>query len=466
MRNIRNLKDPTAWTWFLLPLLFLLFLFPHSIQADPAKVTCVEYGTTITCDCNNSDQPMVLPLLHGGVDTIEIRNCRDLVVEANRLADTMGLQKVTFRQVGQLVLREYALSVPRYASNKALIVEFEHTNLKLIESHAINGNIAEISFVGGRIDLMKPFGFTTTKDSAILLKFDGVTIQRIESQAFKKFAVEQMTIANCQFLGDLPTRAFYELEVTNELSLRGNQFQEVHSHAFSFKLVSKLSLSDNHFVSVDGEWLEAQIRDAVTIRGNNFGAASEIAFRSLTVHRSYQLSEHLELRFHNNSLRSSRPGADPRADGTGGAIAPQPLRFDGSFSLSIRDLRYDNSWSCEQLDRNVEPPLPRADFFRLHSDQLMFHPPDSGGDQRVQPYMPLRMLITDQCRERSYMAYIISGSVVLGLLLILLILLIWWRVVQRRRRRKLDVVQPEPRTYKETQIVYQIENAGLLKTDL
>lgn len=44
-----------------------------------------------------------------------------------------------------------------------------------------------------------------------------------------------MSIANCQFLGDLPTRAFYELEVTNELSLRGNQFQEVHSHAFSFK---------------------------------------------------------------------------------------------------------------------------------------------------------------------------------------------------------------------------------------
>ncbi|XP_016952299.1 uncharacterized protein LOC108026108 [Drosophila biarmipes] len=466
MRNIRNLKDPTAWTWLRLSLLPLLLLLLHSARADPAKVSCGEYGTTITCDCNNSDQPMALPTLHGGVDTIEIRNCRDLVVEANRLADTMGLQKVAFRQVGQLVLREYALSVPRYASNKALIVEFEQTNLKLIESHAINGNIAEISFVGGRIDLMKPFGFTTTKDSAILLKFDGVTIQRIESQAFKKFAVEQMTIANCQVLGDLPTRAFYELEVTNELSLRGNRFQEVHSHALSFKLVSKLSLSDNHFVSVDGEWLEAQIRDAATIRGNSFGATSEIAFRSLTVHRAYQLSEHLELRFHNNSLRSSRPGADPRADVAGAAVAPQPLRFDGSFSLSIRDLRYDNSWSCEQLDRSVEPPLPRADFFRLHSDQLFFHPPASGGDQGVQPYMPLRLLITEQCRERSYMAYIISGSVVLGLLLLLLILLLWWRVVQRRRRRKLDVVQPEPRTYKETQIVYQIENAGLLKTDL
>jgi len=125
---------------------------------------------------------MALPSLRGNVYMIEIRNCRDLLVEANRLANTMGLHKVVFRQVGQLVLREHALSVPRYASNKALIVEFEQTNLKLIESHAINGNIEEISFVGGRIELMKPFGFTTTKDSAILLKLDGVTIQRIESQ--------------------------------------------------------------------------------------------------------------------------------------------------------------------------------------------------------------------------------------------------------------------------------------------
>ncbi|EDX17934.1 uncharacterized protein LOC6725979 [Drosophila simulans] len=463
MRNIRNLKDPTTWTRILLPFLSCLLL---AVQAELVNVTCGEYGNTITCDCNNSDQTMGLPLLRGNVYIIEIRNCRDLLVEANRLANTMGLRKVVFRQVGQLVLREHALSVPRYASNKALIVEFEQTNLKLIESHAINGNIEEISFVGGRIELMKPFGFTTTKDSAILLKLDGVTIQRIESQAFKKFAVEQMSIANCQFLGDLPTRAFYELEVTNELSLRGNQFQEVHSHAFSFKLVSKLSLSDNHFLSVDGEWLEAQIRDAATIRGNEFGATSEIAFRSLTVHRSYQLSERLELRFHNNSLRSSRPGADPRVDGTTENVAPQPLRFDNSFALNVRDIRYDNAWSCEQLDRNVEPPLPRAEFFRLHSDQLMFHPPNFGGQGQIQPYIPLRSLITDECRERSYLAYIISGSVLLGLLLLLLILLLWWRVVQKRRRRKLDVVQPEPRTYKETQIVYQIENAGLLKTDL
>lgn len=152
-------------------------------------------------------------------------------------------------------------------------------------------------------------------------------------------------------------------------------------------MVSKLSLSENHFLSVDGEWLEAQIRDAVTLRGNDFGATSEIAFRSLTVHRSYQLSERLELRFHNNSLRSSRPGSDPKADE--GTTQPQPLRFDERFALSIRELRYANPWSCEQLDRSVEPPLPKSEFFRLHSDQLLFQPVGTGerlGQQVAPPW--------------------------------------------------------------------------------
>ncbi|XP_034672233.1 uncharacterized protein LOC117903859 [Drosophila subobscura] len=459
MRNIRNLKDPTNGLAMLL-LMFLWLVVPG--HAEVPKVICRDHDTTITCDCNNEEQAMVLPQLHGAVFQVEVRNCRDLVVEANALSQTEGLRKISFRQLGQLVLREYALTVPRYASNKALIVEFEAVNVKLIESHAINGNIEEISFVGGRIEQMQPFGFTTTKNSAILLKLDGVTIQRIEGQAFKKFAVEQLTIANCHFLGDLPTRSFYELEVLHELSMRNNRFQVVHSHAFSFKLVSKLSLSDNHFVAVDGEWLEAQIRDAVTLRGNYFGAASEIAFRSLAVHRSYQLSERLELRFHNNTLRSARPDSSGQQD-----VAAQPLHFNERFALSLRELRYENAWSCYQMDTSVEPPVPRSDFFRLHSEQLLFpRPPTAGGVQKLVQFVPLRQLMPEQCKTTSYAAYIVTGSVLLALLLLLLLLLLWWRLAQRRKRRKLDVVQPEPRTYKETQIVYQIENAGLLKTDL
>ncbi|KAL7743689.1 hypothetical protein ACLKA6_019296 [Drosophila palustris] len=466
MRNIKNLKDPTNCVLVLVLLLFCwLSSSPVAAATTLPKVSCTDHDTKITCDCNNDDQPLVLPQLRGAVYQIEIRNCRDLTVESNALDNTEGLRKISFQHLNRLVLNKNALSVSRYASNKALIVEFENVNFQLIDSHAISGNIEEISFVGGRIEQMQPFGFTTTKDSAILLKLDGVTIQRIENQAFKKFAVDQMIIANCKFTGDVPSRAFYELEVLNELSMRNNRFQEVHSHAFSFKLISKLSLSDNHFVAVDGEWLEAQIRDAITLRGNRFGATSDIAFRSLKVHRDYQLSERLELRFHNNTVQSLLPNANNIAKVPQIEAPPQPLRFDERFALSIRQLHYDNVWNCEQLDMNQQPPLPRSEFFRLHAEQLLFSR-STVDHQGPQQYVPLRQLITEQCQRTSYVAYIVVGSVLLALLFLFLLLLLWCRLAQRRRRRKLDVVQPEPRTYKETQIVYQIENAGLLKTDL
>lgn len=236
-----------------------------------------------------------------------------------------------------------------------------------------------------------------------------------------------------------------------------------------------MSISQNRFISVDGEWLEGHIRDSVTLRDNWFGATSDIAFRSLTVHRDYHLSERLELRFHNNTVHSLLASGSSVAGvhGIGMEVPPQPLRFDERFALSIKQLRYENSWSCEQLDMNLQPPMPRADFFRQHSEQLLFRRTSNAEeqhsgrlDEQQSQYEPLRQLIIEECQKTSYTAYIVVGSLLLALLLILLLLLLWWRLAQRRKRRKLDVVQPEPRTYKETQIVYQIENAGLLKTDL
>lgn len=54
MRNIRNLKDPTAWIW---TLLILPLLDSAEANAELTKVSCNSGGgTTITCDCNNYDQ--------------------------------------------------------------------------------------------------------------------------------------------------------------------------------------------------------------------------------------------------------------------------------------------------------------------------------------------------------------------------------------------------------------------------
>lgn len=70
------------------------------------------------------------------------------------------------------------------------------------------------------------------------------------------------------------------------------------------------------------------------------------------------------------------------------------------------------------------------------------------------------------CIKHYYWIYIVIGVAVLLILIALIVAIVCWHAAKKRKaKRKMDIIQPEPRTYKETQIVYQIENAGLLKTD-
>lgn len=71
------------------------------------------------------------------------------------------------------------------------------------------------------------------------------------------------------------------------------------------------------------------------------------------------------------------------------------------------------------------------------------------------------------CIQESYLLYIIIGVVVIFVVLIVVLVIIVYLYMRKRKAAQLmNVVQPEGRTYRETQIVMQIENAGLLKTDL
>ncbi|XP_037930260.1 uncharacterized protein LOC119664995, partial [Teleopsis dalmanni] len=330
-------------------------------------------------------------------------------------------------------------------------------NFELIDSHAINGNIEEISFIGGRIGVINPFGFTTLKDRAIILKMENVLVKKIEPQAFKKFAVEQMEITNCVFEQNVPSKAFYELEILNSLHIHNVKFREVHTRAFSFKMISKLIITNNYFEAVDGEWIEAYVRDNVIVRENYFGRTSVIAFKGIRVHRDYMSSESLELRLANNTIIS--PYEQPRA-----------LEFTEAFAVNIKQLRYENEFDCKDLDITQKPPKPRNQFFLSNIDNIFFYKmgfnTSHDANNYNQSFVVLGKIIEKDCQQRSYLLYKVLGIVGSVLLLLIIAISVWIYFVKKRRRRKLDVVIPEPRTYKETQIVYQIENAGLLKTDL
>lgn len=115
-----------------------------------------------------------------------------------------------------------------------------------------------------------------------------------------------------------------------------------------------------------------------------------------------------------------------------------------------------------------DPPQPMSPFFRLHSDVIYFRRDQDSSttitDEQNQ-FVVLSKLIETNCSKRSYWLYWLLGAIALVLLVLIIAVAIWMQMAKKRKLRKMVII-PEPRTYKETQIVYQIENAGLLKTDL
>lgn len=70
--------------------------------------------------------------------------------------------------------------------------------------------------------------------------------------------------------------------------------------------------------------------------------------------------------------------------------------------------------------------------------------------------------LNDHCRTETNWFWILM--IIIGIIVLVLILMIGI-FCYCRNKRKLDIIMPEPRTYRQTQIVMQVETHGLIKTD-
>ena len=174
-------------------------------------------------------------------------------------------------------------------------------------------------------------------------------------------------------------------------------------------------------------------------------------FIGIRVHRDYVGNEKLELRFSNNTVHFP--------------FTVQPLDFNEKFNLNLKQLKYDNEYSCHEVDYSQQPAKAKQEFFNHFKDSIYFKQ-NSLSNATQTNYRVLSKIIEIDCQQKSYWLYVIIGLICLLILVIIIVVIVCWRIAKKRKaKRKMDIIQPEPRTYKETQIVYQIENAGLLKTD-
>jgi hypothetical protein len=106
---------------------------------------------------------------------------------------------------------------------------------------------------------------------------------------------------------------------------------------------------------------------------------------------------------------------------------------------------------CDNIGRLYEQK-----FFNDHSNVIFMRM------EEQDPSFESISFLNDRCRSDSNLFWILL--IILGVV-VLLLFLIPFVFCYLRKKRKLDIVMPEPRTYRQTQIVMQIETHGLMKTD-
>lgn len=134
-------------------------------------------------------------------------------------------------------------------------------------------------------------------------------------------------------------------------------------------------------------------------------------------------------------------------------------------------LRIPDAFQFRLIDLKVLTPIGCDGALQLRSNQLLSQFSDTiyfRIENSLSAFYSLATLLTSTCATYSPVAVtIISILSILMLIFALGAAVLLYRVAARcRTKREIPVIMPEGKTYRETQIVMQIEHAGLLKTDL
>lgn len=149
-----------------------------------------------------------------------------------------------------------------------------------------------------------------------------------------------------------------------------------------------------------------------------------------------QRTQEVVFEFNNNRIDFIHPELD--------------VDFCPDMKLQISRLYLRDPRNCEAVGRIYENK-----FFNDNSNSIFMRIEEEN-------FESISYLNEVSCRTESRWFWILMIVLALVLLLFISLLVIFCYC---RNRKHLDIIMPEPRTYKQTQIVMQVETHGLMKTD-
>jgi hypothetical protein len=145
--------------------------------------------------------------------------------------------------------------------------------------------------------------------------------------------------------------------------------------------------------------------------------------------------------FHNNHINSIQPIDD--------------MSFGPNVQLQLSKLYVRDPQNCEGVNQIYD-----TKFFNDNAHAVYLRLENEADNFNSISYL------SERCQNNSkWFMYLLIAIAVIVFLAIMVPAICCYLRNKRRKEKQLDIVMPEPRTYRQTQIVMQIENTGLIKTD-
>lgn len=125
--------------------------------------------------------------------------------------------------------------------------------------------------------------------------------------------------------------------------------------------------------------------------------------------------------------------------------------FQPDLKLQISKFYLRDPRQCDNIGRMYEQK-----FFNDNSNSVFMRM------EEQEPEFESISFLNDRCRRDSNWFWILMVILAVVVFLLFLIPFICCYI---RNRKRMDIIMPEPRTYRQTQIVMQVETHGLMKTD-
>lgn len=282
------------------------------------------------------------------------------------LTSIAGLRSIDLVNIGNLSLVRESFELSQQAS--LVKISVRNSSIDVLPSFAFGGSAEEISLESTRVNRISAFAFVNLINTKSL-RLKDCTIERIDSQAMKKFEVDYVHVIGGVFGAEqVPSRTMNDIQVRHKFLLDSVRLGIVRSEAFVIRR-SKIVVVQNCAVKgVESQGFDVTTRGTVIIQNNSFESLGNGAFlgktittltavkKSIIITKTLKIKKQIyslvsgitadselakleeerpALRFSNNTIQNLDEGS---------------LMFDrGSFHTELSNILINRPCDCEQL---------------------------------------------------------------------------------------------------------------------